>query len=333
MKIGDYLCDVTKRLWQYYVLEPTKENFAELYKICSEQLVMIGTGKHEFFTDLAHAVEDLSRNQVEAETIRFEVLDEWYESLEVSPDVCLVYGGLWVRQLPKSENEILVDMDTRFSALYRRRGEQWELVHLHHSIPNFEQGKGEFYPKTIAQQASEAMALAKLFQRRAELDLMTGVYNHESFHQAVQKRLDSGEEGVFFLFDIDCFKQFNDNYGHLAGDSLLKLFAKSLTAVFGRGASVGRTGGDEFAVFTGEPLREKTLKARLCKLKRDFAAEAEVVVGKEHGFSAGAVFADSDAKNFADLFKRADEALYAAKKEEKGSYRVYDRLTKSCFRS
>ena len=81
METGEYLCDLTKRIWQYYLLEPTKENFEELYKLCPENLVMIGTGKHEFFTDVAHAVRDLQKNQLDAASIRFEVLDEWYESL------------------------------------------------------------------------------------------------------------------------------------------------------------------------------------------------------------------------------------------------------------
>ena len=73
METGEYLGDLTKRIWQYYLLEPTKENFEELYKLCPENLVMIGTGKHEFFTDLAHAVRDLQKNQLEAASIRFEV--------------------------------------------------------------------------------------------------------------------------------------------------------------------------------------------------------------------------------------------------------------------
>ena len=43
----------------------------------------------------------------------------------------------------------MVDMDTRFSVLYQRKGEQWRVVHLHQSMPNPEQEEGEYYPKTL----------------------------------------------------------------------------------------------------------------------------------------------------------------------------------------
>ena len=323
METGEYLCDLTKRIWQYYLLEPTKENFEELYKLCPENLVMIGTGKHEFFTDLAHAVRDLQKNQLEAASIRFEVLDEWYESLKVTDDVYIVYGGLWARQLPQKDTQVLVDMDTRFSAVFRRRGKIWMLVHLHHSVPNAEQSNGEFYPKTIAQQASEALALAKLFQRRSELDLMTGVYNHESFRNAVQQKLDENRGGILVLFDIDNFKQFNDKYGHLSGDSILKLFAKLLGHIF-KGGCIGRVGGDEFAVFYPEATKQDTIEILLQTLRREFSGEAETLVENgSFGFSAGIAGVTADTPSFTEVFDRADKALYRVKKEGKDSYRFY----------
>lgn len=91
-------------------------------------------------------------------------------------DVFLVYGGIWVRQQEGIETETLIEMDTRFSILYRRQGKKCELIHIHHSIPYAEQQQGEYYPKTLSEKASAAMNLVELFKRKSEIDLMTEIY-------------------------------------------------------------------------------------------------------------------------------------------------------------
>ena len=100
-----------------------------------------------------------------------------------------------------------------------------KIIHLHHSIPYFDQQNGEYYPHSLSQKAREALELAEEFQRKSELDLMTGVYNQESFRRYTREALLSGQAGTLYVFDLDHFKEVNDTYGHITGDALLKLFS------------------------------------------------------------------------------------------------------------
>lgn len=77
-----------------------------------------------------------------------------------------------------------------------------------------------------------------------------------------------------FYSNIVNFKQFNDKYGHLSGDSILKLFAKLLGHIF-KGGCIGRVGGDEFAVFYPEATKQDTIEILLQTLRREFSGEAK----------------------------------------------------------
>lgn len=58
-------------------------------------------------------------------------------------------------------------MDTRFTLVFRREGDRWLLVHLHHSTPNVDQRREEYYPKTATEQANAALEYSKAMERRA----------------------------------------------------------------------------------------------------------------------------------------------------------------------
>lgn len=98
MKDEDFLCGITKEFWNYYFMEPTEDHFHQMLSYFSSSLVMIGTGKHEFFTDIKQIFTNMNNILVEEKTIIFDVIDEWYECKRISDDTYLVYGGIWVRQ-------------------------------------------------------------------------------------------------------------------------------------------------------------------------------------------------------------------------------------------
>lgn len=321
MNNEEFLCNLTKIFWQYYILEPTKEHFEEIFSYFSEQLVLIGTGKHEFFTDVSQALNSLEKNQIEATTISFSVLDEWYECLKISPQVYLVYGGLWARQQDHIEHEVIIDMDTRFSMLYRIQNGNWELVHIHHSMPYFEQQNGEYYPKTLSEQAKEAMMMAKLYEKKSELDLMTEVYNNVSFHLYVQEQMNICDMGNMYLFDIDQFKQVNDTYGHMHGDKLLKLFTDLLKQNFNINSIIGRMGGDEFAVFEYRPLNREQTVQKLETMQYNFFNYCNKTLDhKGASFSVGIVSMTKNQYSFDELYSNADQALYRAKQNGRKTY-------------
>lgn len=321
MKNEERLCNLTAMFWKYYLMEPTKEHFEEIFTYLSDQLVMIGTGKHEFYTNIEQILESLTGNLVEAERISFELLDEWYECQMISQDVYVVYGGIWVRQKERLEGETLIEMDTRFSIIYRKQNEKYEIIHLHHSIPYVEQQNGEYYPKTLRKKIEDAIILAKMFEEKSELDLMTEIYNNISFKHHVSDQLNSSDSGNMYLFDLDHFKVVNDTYGHMKGDELLKLFAGILKRNFESNAIIGRMGGDEFAVFEYEPVEKERAIEKLTRMQNEFNAAAKKILGERTAsFSVGVVSMTEEKQQYNTIFSNADKALYRAKQLGRGTY-------------
>lgn len=321
MKDKDFFCNLTALFWRYYILEPTKEHFEELLSYFSDELIMIGTGKHEFYTNVIQILDSMKDNQVEAETIPFQVLDEWYECLKVSQDVFLVYGGIWVRQKGQPEDETLIEMDTRFSVLYRKQGDKCEVLHIHHSIPFVEQQPGEYYPKTLIEKAKAAMDLTELFKQRSEMDLMTKIYNNVSFKHQVMLRMETCSNGNLYLFDLDHFKSVNDTYGHATGDSLLKLFSNLLKNTFDSDAIIGRVGGDEFAVFEFAPLEKGLIIQKITQMQERFDSIAREILSRSTtGFSVGIASMTRNKQMYEDLFENTDNSLYQAKQLGRKTY-------------
>lgn len=154
--------------------------------------------------------------------------------------------------------------------------------------------------------------------RLARHDVLTGLPNRALFHETVERRLaDLARRGgacaVLYL-DLDGFKGVNDSLGHHAGDALLRHVAGGLVAVAGAGA-VARLGGDEFAVLIPGGAAEATaLAERLITLfsdSRGVGLSVGIALAPEHGIAAEC------------LYRRADLALYRAKAEGRGTFRIF----------
>ncbi len=317
------LCEATKEFWKYYLIRPTEENFHKIFTRFSDNLVLIGTGKHELYENRPRAEKALEENLVVASGIKFEILDEWYKCTELTDDVRVVYGGLWARQRTDDSSSVLVDMDTRFTAVYVREKNGWKIAHIHHSIPFADQFEGEYYPGTIARKAEAAMELVRHFKMKAESDLMTSVYNHEAFRTYVEKKLAKDSHGMFLLFDLDFFKQCNDCFGHQAGDMLLKKFAELLGEYFSEKAIVGRTGGDEFGVYLSGGYDSEVIRAEMVRLNETFSDESVKTLNKAFSFSVG-ISLTKKGQSFSEVFSSADKALYAAKNSGRNTCKFAD---------
>ncbi|MDG1838115.1 MAG: GGDEF domain-containing protein [Phycisphaerales bacterium] len=99
------------------------------------------------------------------------------------------------------------------------------------------------------------IALAEMvnsLQQEANRDFLTGTWNRRCFEQytasAITDARNLRQELTLFVFDIDGFKQFNDRFGHEAGDTILIAMVRLLGSVIREGDRVARLGGDEFAV-------------------------------------------------------------------------------------
>ena len=167
--------ELARKLWHAYIIEPSDESVQFIVDTMDPQnLSLIGTGKHELYVNLKAFFAGLERDQEEAQDITFEILDEYYEPRAIGEDTCIVFGTLWARERPDRPKPLLVEMDTRFTLVFRREGDRWLLVHLHHSTPNVDQRREEYYPKTATEQANAALEYSKAMERRAELDSKIG---------------------------------------------------------------------------------------------------------------------------------------------------------------
>lgn len=155
-------------------------------------------------------------------------------------------------------------------------------------------------------------------ERRATLDLLTGVLNRAgldaALHREQQHALRTGEALSILMIDLDRFKTLNDEHGHLAGDRALRCVADALLAAVRGSDYVGRYGGDEFLIIL--PAASSSAAARLAARLRSVrmpaisvGAEGEIVVQ----ISIGEATMTPD-DTIESLVERADRAMYRIKR-------------------
>lgn len=161
--------------------------------------------------------------------------------------------------------------------------------------------------------------------RKAATDSMTGAYTREATEQNINWLLAANPNGsyCFFIIDIDNFKQANDLYGHIFGDSCIKQFVQLLKSDCREQDVVGRIGGDEFVVFSSISDAESAERKaeRLCR-KLNTVCEDSGNCWQMAG-SIGIALAPQDGTNFKELYAKADKALYVTKKRGKNGYTLY----------
>jgi diguanylate cyclase (GGDEF)-like protein len=138
----------------------------------------------------------------------------------------------------------------------------------------------------------------------AERDFLTGLLNARAFDEALARRCEHGTPFVLVLADMDNLKEINDAHGHAEGNAAIRAVAEVLAAVSGPEDELARVGGDEFAVLTPKDAEgAKELCARVReRLRRDRLA-----------FTFGWAASPGDGTDPVELFRKADDRLYAAK--------------------
>lgn len=163
------------------------------------------------------------------------------------------------------------------------------------------------------------------FERLSSTDAMTGLYNKKAFTALVEDYLIYEKNpGVLIFLDVDDFKNYNDKYGHLNGDAVLKKFARELLEEFGQAGIVGRYGGDEFTIFLKNISSRDYVDRAMERLKEKLSdIELENYGEVPLSFSAGGAKYPDDGITFMELCKLADDALYRVKAEGKANYYWY----------
>ncbi|MBK7586422.1 MAG: diguanylate cyclase [Myxococcales bacterium] len=234
------------------------------------------------------------------------------------------------------DNDIVLDDDavSRRHAQVEQRGEPWFVVDvgsrngtLHNEAElkkECELGHGDRIKvgSTIFKYLTGADAESAYFEEVFKLtitDGLTQVNNRRHFDEALEREFLRARRHrrplALLVIDIDFFKKINDEYGHLAGDQVLRELAQLVLARVRRDETVARYGGEEFVVLLPETALDgaislaDNLRARIAAHSFVFQ-EVTIPVTVSIGC---AEFHEDDA-TAPDLFRRADEKLYQAKK-------------------
>src|SRR5208283_2588406 len=189
----------------------------------------------------------------------------------------------------------------------------------------------------FASQIVEAVEKTQMIgelKKQAMFDTLTSVYNKNALLKILEKEiglaLRHGYETSVIFIDLDNFKQFNDQHGHLLGDKLLTDFIGIIKQCCRKTDIVGRFGGEEFVVIVPHTNKKGAVifAKKLCDMTRRFNFIGRK--GDAHiTFSAGISSAPEDGKDSKEVLKKADDAMYMCKKAGKDKVAAWQKRWKN----
>ncbi len=172
----------------------------------------------------------------------------------------------------------------------------------------------------------------KIYQKKIEMqannDFLTGLYNRMKLEQDLDHYIRSASlensEGALLYIDLDDFKHINEGLGHQYGDALLKAISHGLQRIEGVTGNCYRMGGDEFIIVI--PDVKKHSLERVCQDIKDMFTNPWLLKGEDYycTMSMGIVSFPSDGNTVEDLIRKADMALFSAKREGKNRIEYYN---------
>jgi len=256
-----------------------------------------------------------------------------------------------VMQLSCSEREVLIENEAArniHTGLQRRSPKVWETF-LEKVCENEVQSIDLRYEESVYQ--FDAVVLGgdrinlygrnvtteRIARERADYlayyDELTGLPRRKLLFEHVKiamlRAQRNGTTNALLFLDLDNFKQINDSMGHDVGDQLLKQLAERLTNLMRTGDIVTRLGGDEFVILLADiegEAGEAAMKAEIVAQKiREEIARPFSIKGRKLHFSASiGITLFTHERDFFDLLKEADVAMYEAKSSGKNSVRIFD---------
>ena len=161
------------------------------------------------------------------------------------------------------------------------------------------------------------------------LDSLTGLHNRRAFEEMVQREVQisvrDNTQLTLLMMDLDHFKQLNDTWGHALGDRALRTFGGVLLTVTGSGDAVARLGGEEFAILL--PGRSARSALSLAERLRATVEGLRLSEGEElvrFTVSVGLSCLQAGEPTFEPMLRRADRALYKAKRSGRNRVLLWD---------
>lgn len=170
------------------------------------------------------------------------------------------------------------------------------------------------YAKQLQRQKAELLKTNQCLSQLALTDAMTGLFNHRGFqeelHRAFERCNRMSVPLSLILIDVDHFKNFNDTFGHQAGDNLLQQFGQILQTTTRRHEPAARYGGEEFAIILDGSDQENAHQAAL-RFQKAIHRSSWTHRAITASFGVATVTGPDCSRE--ELIRRADMALYASK--------------------
>ncbi len=170
---------------------------------------------------------------------------------------------------------------------------------------------------------------SQMLEYKANTDVLTGLNNHRYFYDQIQSLYEDKKDQLSLIFfDIDYFKDYNDMFGHLRGDVVLKQIGIKLKEILcDEEMTIARYGGDEFAIIIADRTKEQVFEIGeeiRVTIEEMYFEGQEHLTSKNLTVSMGIATCDHNIKGFIDIIKRADDALYKAKFTRKNKVEIFN---------
>jgi|GEM_PF-1683415 len=158
--------------------------------------------------------------------------------------------------------------------------------------------------------------------RSKQIDPLTGLYRRSTFLDLIEDSLLDERNGTLYFIDINRFKVVNDTLGHQAGDQLLLMVAKRVSAALGDGDFAGRIGGDEIGIFMPGQTPDE-VAATAMHLTRLFDDDFSLINHRVPVTASISAVSADETSSGAALMHQADIAMHAAKRDGR-AMRIFD---------
>lgn len=271
---------------------------------------LMGYPNQELASELVHTVFPSKKSHPELLEIDWaELADKRHHGVEQHVQMLKKDGSLFSATIIVSTD--MTKEDGMLSIVFWDDSESLEPTNLHESVE-----------RAVAERTEQLAREARRMEKLAFEDPLTGVSNRRQFDRFMARCMKEAKSATrplaLAIFDVDFFKSYNDNYGHIAGDTCLRRVAKSLDESFaGKGYLLARYGGEEFAVVMPNASLSQALQAvelALQTVREENITHEYSMVANHVTLSAG-VYACIPPMSMQpeNLVWMADKALYEAK--------------------
>jgi len=230
----------------------------------------------------------------------------------------------WSQKLDKHTQELDQNLQTLSDKPMDAESLKQLTSNMLNTASSMKQSSEEFQQEMKESNTEIARLRKELIEAKAETltDELTELGNRKAFNNTLQDLIeqnpDNPESLILILTDIDHFKRFNDTFGHLVGDSVLRYYSNIMKKTKQENDSVCRYGGEEFAILMSHSSLEKGLE-RAEKIRHTLEnavlkrKDSEKTLGTITASFGVASYKGTEIETIDDWIKRADDALYKAK--------------------